>query len=83
MERARLTRYGLLSVKGDDARDFLHAQLTNDIEHLSAEHAAAGFHARRSARSKLYRYVLDTGPVQLPTRRRLLTARHSSASSAP
>ena len=28
------------------------------------------FHARRSAVSKLYRYVLDTGRVQLPTRRR-------------
>jgi tRNA pseudouridine38-40 synthase len=28
------------------------------------------FHARRSALSKLYRYVLDVGPVQLPTRRR-------------
>lgn len=40
MERARLTRYGLLSVKGDDARDFLHAQLTNDIQHLTGEHAA-------------------------------------------
>ncbi len=40
MERARLTRYGLLSVKGDEARDFLHAQLTNDIEHLPAERAA-------------------------------------------
>jgi tRNA pseudouridine38-40 synthase len=30
----------------------------------------AGFHARRSATGKLYRYVLDTGPVQLPQRRR-------------
>src|SRR5205085_44430 len=28
-----------------------------------------GFHARRSAVSKLYRYELDTGPLQLPTRR--------------
>ena len=36
MERARLTRYGLLSVTGDDARDFLHAQLTNDIQNLPA-----------------------------------------------
>jgi len=40
MERARLSRYGVLSVTGDDARDFLHAQLTNDIAHLSAERAA-------------------------------------------
>jgi len=40
MQRARLTRYGLLSVTGTDARVFLHAQLTNDIEHLSADRAA-------------------------------------------
>ena len=40
MERARLTRYGLLSVTGDDARAFLHAQLTNDIEKLPSNRAA-------------------------------------------
>ena len=40
MNRARLTRYGLLSVAGADARAFLHAQLTNDIEHLPADRAA-------------------------------------------
>lgn len=40
MERARLTRYGLLSVTGDDARDFLHAQLTNDIANLPPGRAA-------------------------------------------
>lgn len=36
MQRARLTRYGLLSVMGSDARAFLHAQLTNNIETLGA-----------------------------------------------
>src|SRR6267142_1189357 len=40
MERARLSRYGLLSVTGQDARDFLHAQLTNDIQGLAADRAA-------------------------------------------
>ena len=35
MERARLTRYGVLSVSGAEARDFLHAQLTNDVLHLA------------------------------------------------
>ena len=40
MERARLTRYGVLSVSGDDARAFLHAQLTNDIERLPPQRAA-------------------------------------------
>jgi folate-binding protein YgfZ len=31
---AKLDQYGLLQVAGADARAFLHAQLTNDIEHL-------------------------------------------------
>jgi len=44
MQRARLSRYGLLSVTGADARAFLHAQLTNDIEQLSQERwALAGW----------------------------------------
>ena len=29
-----LPRHGLIAVRGDDARAFLHNQLTNDIEHL-------------------------------------------------
>jgi folate-binding protein YgfZ len=37
MECALLSRYGLLAVTGPDARAFLHAQLTNDIEHLPAD----------------------------------------------
>ena len=40
MEIARLPRYGLLSVSGEDAREFLHAQLTNDIANLPAGRAA-------------------------------------------
>src|SRR5215208_2885783 len=40
MQRARLSRYGVLSVTGDDAREFLHAQLTNDIKGLAADRAA-------------------------------------------
>ena len=39
MECARLSRYGLLSVTGVDAADFLHAQLTNDIKNLPPERA--------------------------------------------
>jgi folate-binding protein YgfZ len=35
MQRARLTRYGLLAVTGADARAFLHAQLTVDVENLA------------------------------------------------
>lgn len=35
MRLARLNQYGLLQVTGDDARAFLHGQLTNDIENLA------------------------------------------------
>jgi len=40
MECALLNRYGLLAVTGADARAFLHAQLTNDIENLAADKSA-------------------------------------------
>lgn len=36
---ARLGREGVLHVAGDDARAFLHGQLTNDIEHLAPDRA--------------------------------------------
>lgn len=48
----------------------MNALLPLDARVLDAALAPEGFHARRSAVSKLYRYVLDTGPVQLPQRRR-------------
>ena len=40
MQCARLPRYGLLSVTGADAREFLHAQLTIDMRKLPPERAA-------------------------------------------
>lgn len=49
----------------------LNGLLPRDVRVLAAAEAAPGFHARRSATGKLYRYELDTGPVQLPQRRRL------------
>lgn len=52
----------------------LNAMLPEDVRVLDAERTHAGFHARKSAVSKLYRYVLDMGPIQLPARRR--TAGH-------
>ena len=58
---------------GDLARA-LNGLLPADVRVCDASVASAGFHARKSAASKLYRYVLDTGAVQLPTRRR--TAAH-------
>jgi len=47
----------------------LNGMLPDSVRVLDAALAPASFHARRSARSKLYRYLLDTGPVQLPVRR--------------
>jgi tRNA pseudouridine38-40 synthase len=55
---------------GDLARA-MNGLLPRDVRVLEAARAPDGFHARKSASSKLYRYLLDTGPVQLPTRRRL------------
>lgn len=48
----------------------LNGLLPDDVRVVGAAEAPPGFHARKSARSKLYRYELDTGSVQLPTRRR-------------
>lgn len=47
----------------------LNGLLPEDLRVLEAARAPDGFHPRRSATGKLYRYVLDTGPVQLPQRR--------------
>jgi tRNA pseudouridine38-40 synthase len=52
-----------------DLQRAMNAMLPGEIRVLEAAEAPAGFNARKSALSKLYRYVLDTGPVQLPARR--------------
>lgn len=55
---------------GPDAlRRALNGMLGPDLRVLEAAEVEPGFHARKSARSKLYRYVLDTGEVQAPGRR--------------
>ena len=48
----------------------LNGLLPEDVRVLDAARAPAGFHPRKSASSKLYRYVLDCGGVQPPQRRR-------------
>ena len=48
----------------------LNALLPDDVRVVDGVAAPAGFHPRKSAVSKLYRYVLDTGRVQVPQRRR-------------
>jgi tRNA pseudouridine38-40 synthase len=48
----------------------LNGLLPRDVRVLDAARAAPGFHPRKDAVSKLYRYVLDTGGVQAPQRAR-------------
>jgi tRNA pseudouridine38-40 synthase len=47
----------------------LNGLLPPDVRVLDGARAPEGFHARQSAVSKLYRYAMDTGPVQVPSRR--------------
>ena len=47
----------------------LNGLLPGDVRTRDAAYAEPGFDARRSAVSKRYRYELDVGAVQLPTRR--------------
>lgn len=56
---------------GTELRKALNGLLPGDVRVLEAVPAPDGFHARRSATSKLYRYALDCGGVPLPQRRRL------------
>jgi len=51
-------------------RRALNGLLPADVRVLDAARAAAGFHPRKSAVSKLYRYVLDLADVQPPQRAR-------------
>src|SRR5918993_854221 len=48
----------------------LNAKLPQDVRVLAAEVAAAGFNARFSARSKMYRYRISNTPVMSPFQRR-------------
>jgi tRNA pseudouridine38-40 synthase len=48
----------------------LNGLLPADVRVLDAAPAPPGFHPRKSAVSKLYRYELDSGEIQLPQRRR-------------
>ncbi len=48
----------------------LNGLLPADVRVLDAARVPETFSARRSATSKLYRYVMDTGAVQVPSRRR-------------
>lgn len=54
----------------DALRRALNALLPRDLAVLDATRAPDSFHARRDARSKLYRYRLWTGPTRSPLRER-------------
>jgi tRNA pseudouridine38-40 synthase len=54
----------------DERWHALNGLLPADVRVLDASPAPPGFHPRRSAVSKLYRYELDCGGVLLPQRRR-------------
>jgi len=53
-----------------ELRRALNGMLPEDVRIVDCAPAPPGFHPRKSAVNKLYRYVLDTGPAQLPQRRR-------------
>jgi len=53
----------------EELRRALNGLLPADLRVLEATPAPAGFHPRRSAAGKLYRYELDCGGVPLPQRR--------------
>ncbi len=57
-------------IEGGELRRALNGLLPEDVRVLDAAPAPPTFHARKSASSKLYRYELDCGGVQLPQRRR-------------
>ncbi len=66
---APLTHLGLISAAGDDAAHFLHSQLTNDVEHLSAEEARLAGYCSPKGRllaSMLIWKTADGVMLQLP-----------------
>jgi len=58
------------SLRSDAVGRALNGLLPRDVRVLSSTEAEPAFHARRSARSKLYRYEIDRGDVQVPQRMR-------------
>jgi tRNA pseudouridine38-40 synthase len=59
------------AIAPDALQRSLNGMLRDDLRVVEASEAPPGFHARKSARGKLYRYEVDSGAFQLPTRRRM------------
>lgn len=72
---AKLPQYGVLQVTGEDARAFLHAQLTNDIEHLaSAQSRYAGWCSAKGRLLATFLVVPCAGGFLLQVSRDLVAA---------
>ena len=56
----------LESIPGPRFRDAMNAYLPRDIRAVDSDEAPPGFHARRSATGRLYRYYTVSAPVMLP-----------------
>jgi tRNA pseudouridine38-40 synthase len=59
-------RTELDSVPAERFRDAINSYLPHDVRILSSEEAAPRFHARRSARLRVYRYYILSSPVCPP-----------------
>jgi folate-binding protein YgfZ len=69
---APLPDIGLLQISGADAAKFLHAQLTNDVEHLPAGTARwAGYCSAKGRLQSTFRYWRDDATVLLTVARPL------------
>ncbi len=58
------------SIPGPRFRDAVNAYLPHDVRVVESAEAPPGFHARRSATMRVYRYYTVTAPVLLPHLRR-------------
>ena len=72
---APLSDFGLLAVTGEEAAKFLHAQLTNDVEHLDAGVARwAGWCTAKGRLLSTFRYWRDASTILLTVSRPLAAA---------
>jgi tRNA pseudouridine38-40 synthase len=59
-------RSDIVSISGSRFRDAVNSYLPRDVRVLSSAEVEWTFHARRSARQRIYRYYTMCGPVLLP-----------------
>ncbi len=54
------------SIPAERFRDAVNSFLPRDVRVVASEDVGPGFHARRSARLRVYRYYIVNGPILLP-----------------